>query len=278
MPAFRDHFISCCGYELHVRTWGSSEKPALVMSHGLARLADDFDHVAPQFSDDYFVLCPSMIGRGLSGWANDPDQEYTLPFYVAQTFEMLEHFKISNCKWIGTSMGGLIGLAVTAEAAGWIEKLVLNDIGPELDPAAVARIKSYVGASPEFETISDVEQIVKLIYAPFGIVDEASWSFISARSVRRLPNGNFMMHYDPEVMRVFAEHIDKFDAWDQFNALACPVMLVSGAKSDLIPPSIVEKMKAQKPKMPVLTVANCGHAPHLNDKEQIKAIKAFLSD
>ncbi|OSQ47110.1 alpha/beta fold hydrolase [Thalassospira alkalitolerans] len=278
MPAFRDHFISCCGYELHVRTWGSSEKPALVMSHGLARLADDFDHVAPQFSDDYFVLCPSMIGRGLSGWAKDPDQEYTVPFYVAQTFEMLDHFKISNCKWIGTSMGGLIGLAVTAEAAGWIEKLVLNDIGPELDPAAVARIKSYVGASPEFETISDVEQIVKLIYAPFGIVDEASWAFISARSVRRLPNGNFMMHYDPEVMRVFAEHIDKFDAWDQFNALACPVMLISGAKSDLIPPSIVEKMKVQKPEMPVLTVANCGHAPHLNDREQIKAIKAFLSD
>ncbi|WP_339858409.1 alpha/beta hydrolase [Thalassospira alkalitolerans] len=278
MPAFRDHFISCCGYELHVRTWGSSEKPALVMSHGLARLADDFDHVAPQFSDDYFVLCPSMIGRGLSGWAKDPDQEYTVPFYVAQTFEMLDHFKISNCKWIGTSMGGLIGLAVTAEAAGWIEKLVLNDIGPELDPAAVARIKSYVGGSPEFETISDVEQIVKLIYAPFGIVDEASWAFISARSVRRLPNGNFMMHYDPEVMRVFAEHIDKFDAWDQFNALACPVMLISGAKSDLIPPSIVEKMKVQKPEMPVLTVANCGHAPHLNDREQIKAIKAFLSD
>ena len=278
MPAFRDHFISCCGYELHVRTWGSSEKPALVMSHGLARLADDFDHVAPQFSDDYFVLCPSMIGRGLSGWAKDPDQEYTVPFYVAQTFEMLDHFKISNCKWIGTSMGGLIGLAVTAEAAGWIEKLVLNDIGPELDPAAVARIKSYVGASPEFETISDVEQIVKLIYAPFGIVDEASWAFISARSVRRLPNGNFMMHYDPEVMRVFAEHINKFDAWDQFSAIACPVMLISGAKSDLIPPSIVEKMKVQKPEMPVLTVANCGHAPHLNDREQIKAIKAFLSD
>lgn len=175
-------------------------------------------------------------------------------------------------------MGGLIGLAMTAEAAGWIEKLVLNDIGPELDTAAVARIKSYVGATPEFETIHDVEEIVKLIYAPFGITDEATWSFISARSVRRLPNGNFMMHYDPEVMRVFAEHIDSFDAWDQFNAISCPVMLISGAKSDLIPPAIVEKMREQKPEMPILTVANCGHAPHLNDEEQIKAIKAFLAD
>jgi pimeloyl-ACP methyl ester carboxylesterase len=278
MPAFRDHFIPCCGYEVHVRTWGDPQKPALVMSHGLARLADDFDHVAPHFTDAYFVLCPSMIGRGLSGWAKNPDREYTLPFYVAQTFEMLEHFRISSCKWIGTSMGGLIGLAMTAETAGWIEKLVLNDIGPELDTAAVARIKSYVGATPEFETIHDVEEIVKLIYAPFGITDEATWSFISARSVRRLPNGNFMMHYDPEVMRVFAEHIDSFDAWDQFNAISCPVMLISGAKSDLIPPAIVEKMREQKPEMPILTVANCGHAPHLNDEEQIKAIKAFLAD
>lgn len=277
MADFREHFVKCCGYEIHVRAWGDPKKRPLLMMHGLARLADDFDHVAPHFTDAYYVLCPSMIGRGFSGWAKDPDTEYTVPFYVAQMFELLDHFNIQTCDWIGTSMGGLIGLYATTEVAGRIEKLVLNDIGPELDPDAVARIKSYVGASPEFETIDDVEKLVRLVYAPFGEFDDATWSFMASRSVRRLPNGNFMMHYDPEVMRIFAEHIDKFDAWAEFEALPCPVMLISGEKSDLIPKAIVEKMKQKKPEMPVFSVANAGHAPHLNDKAQINAIRDFLS-
>jgi len=276
MADFREHFVKCCGYEIHVRAWGDPAKRPLIMMHGLARLADDFDHVAPHFTDQYYVLCPTMIGRGFSGWAKDPDREYTVPFYVAQMFELLDHFGVSTCDWIGTSMGGLIGLYATAEVAGRIEKLVLNDIGPELDPNAVARIKSYVGASPEFETIDDVEKLVRLVYAPFGVANDATWAFLASRSVRRLPNGNFMMHYDPEVMRIFAEHIDSFDAWDVFDALPCPVMLISGEQSDLIPRAIVDKMKNKKPEMPVFAVANCGHAPHLNDKAQINAIRDFL--
>lgn len=277
MADFREHFVKACGYEMHVRSWGDPANRPLIMCHGLARLADDFDHVAPHFTDQYYVLCPSMIGRGFSSWAKDPDREYTVPFYVDQIFEMLDHFRIDTCDWIGTSMGGLIGLFATAEVAGRIEKLVLNDIGPELDPSAVERIKSYVGASPEFETIDEVEKIVRTIYATFGVKDDATWSFLASRSVRRLPNGNFMMHYDPEVMRVFAEQIDEFDAWDIFDALPCPVMLISGEQSDLIPRRIVDKMKQRKPKMPVFPVANCGHAPHLNDPAQINAIQAFLT-
>ena len=277
MADFREHFVKACGYEMHVRSWGNPANRPLIMCHGLARLADDFDHVAPHFTDQYYVLCPSMIGRGFSSWAKDPDREYTVPFYVAQIFEMLDHFRIDTCDWIGTSMGGLIGLFATAEVAGRIEKLVLNDIGPELDQSAVERIKSYVGASPEFETIDEVEKIVRTIYASFGVKDDATWSFLASRSVRRLPNGNFMMHYDPEVMRVFAEQIDEFDAWDIFDALPCPVMLISGEQSDLIPRRIVDKMKQRKPQMPVFPVANCGHAPHLNDAAQINAIRAFLT-
>lgn len=277
MADFREHFVKACGYEMHVRSWGDPSKRPLIMSHGLARLADDFDHVAPHFTDQYYVLCPTMIGRGFSSWAKNPDLEYTVPFYVAQTFEMLDHFNVDTCDWIGTSMGGLIGLYATAEVAGRIENLVLNDIGPELDQGAVDRIKSYVGAAPEFETIDEVEKIVRMIYAPFGVKDDATWSFLASRSVRRLPNGNFMMHYDPEVMRVFAEHIDSFDAWDVFDALPCPVMLISGEQSDLIPRRIVDKMKQKKPQMPIFAVANCGHAPHLNDRAQINAIRAFLT-
>lgn len=277
MADFREHFVKCCGYEVHVRAWGNPANRPLLMMHGLARLADDFDDVAPHFIDQYYVLCPSMIGRGFSGWASDPDAEYTVPFYVAQMFELLDHFNIDTCDWIGTSMGGLIGLYATTEVAGRIERLVLNDIGPELDPDAVARIKSYVGASPEFETIDEVEQLVRLVYASFGVADDATWAFLASRSVRRLPNGNFMMHYDPEVMRVFAEHIDNFDAWAEFEALPCPVMLISGEQSDLIPKPIVDKMKQKKPEMPVFAVANCGHAPHLNDNAQIDAIRDFLS-
>ncbi|MDP2699574.1 alpha/beta fold hydrolase [Thalassospira sp.] len=272
------HFIDCCGYEIHIRQWGTPDKPALVMWHGLARLADDFDIIASRLADDYFILCPDTIGRGLSGWAKDPDSEYTLPFYGQQALAMLDHFGIKQCDWLGTSMGGLIGMGIGALAPERIRRLILNDIGPELDTGAVARIKAYVGTPPLFETVKAAENLLRFIYAPFGIASDAQWAHLAARSVRRVTDGRFAFHYDPAVMTVFAAHIDEFDGWDIFSALQCPILLIHGARSDLITPAIVSKMCVMKPEMQVLSIAECGHAPYLNTDDQISAVHDFLQD
>ncbi|AUG51657.1 alpha/beta fold hydrolase [Thalassospira marina] len=271
-----DHFIALCGYETRIRQWGQPGKPAIIMVHGLARLSHDFDILASQLADDYFILCPDIIGRGHSAWANSPDEEYVPAFYARQMIEMMDHFNIDRCSWIGTSMGGIIGMVVTSMAPSRIERLLLNDIGPELAQEAVDRIKAYVGGTPEFASIAEIEAVLRTIYAPFGLENDAEWAELAMNSARRLPNGKFAMHYDSRVMDVFRDQIDDYDAWDIFNAITCPITLFSGAKSDLIPKAIVEKMTAAKPEMPVLSLENCGHAPYLNTRAQIEAVKIFL--
>ena len=271
-----DHFVKLCGYETRIRQWGETGKPAIIMVHGLARLSHDFDILARQLADDYFILCPDIIGRGYSAWADNPDEEYVPAFYARQMIEMMDHFNIDRCSWIGTSMGGIIGMAVTSLVPERIERLLLNDVGPELAQDAVDRIKSYVGGTPEFATIAEIDTALRSIYAPFGLSNDAEWRELAMTSARRLPNGKFAMHYDSRVMEVFRDQIDGYDAWDIFKAITCPITLFSGAKSDLIPHEIVQKMQDAKPDMQVLSLENCGHAPYLNTRAQIEAVEHFL--
>lgn len=272
----RDVFVNLCGYETRIRQWGTPGKPAIIMVHGLARLSTDFDIVARQLADDYFILCPDILGRGYSAWAQNPDQEYVPGFYAAQLMEMLDHFNIDQCSWIGTSMGGIVGLMVADVAPKRISRILLNDIGPELAQDAVDRIKSYVGGTPEFTSIAEIDAILRTIYAPFGLENDAEWAELALNSTRRLPNGKYAMHYDPRVMAVFRDQIDDYDGWDMFNRLSCPVTLFSGAQSDLVPGTIVKKMQDARPDMAVLSLENCGHAPYLNTKAQVNSVKIFL--
>ncbi|WP_339778068.1 alpha/beta hydrolase [uncultured Thalassospira sp.] len=272
----RDVFVNLCGYETRIRQWGTPGKPAIIMVHGLARLSTDFDIVARQLADDYFILCPDILGRGYSAWAQNPDQEYVPGFYAAQLMEMLDHFNIDQCSWIGTSMGGIVGLVVADVAPKRISRILLNDIGPELAQDAVDRIKSYVGGTPEFTSIAEIDAILRTIYAPFGLENDAEWAELALNSTRRLPNGKYAMHYDPRVMAVFRDQIDDYDGWDMFNRLSCPVTLFSGAQSDLVPETIVKKMQDARPDMAVLSLENCGHAPYLNTKAQVNSVKIFL--
>lgn len=275
----RSVFVSVAGHEIHVSEWGDPTAPALVMWHGLARTGRDFDWAARFFADRYRVICPDTIGRGLSSWSAAPDRDYTIPVYCDIALGLLDALAVERCQWVGTSMGGLIGMALAASEAGRrrIDRLVLNDIGPALNVEAVNRIKAYVSVVPEFTSLIEYERLIRVIYAPFGPLTDDDWSHLVETGVRRRDNGTFSSHYDPAVMRVFCEQFDGSEIWEVWDAVQCPTLVLRGAQSDLLLAATAEEMTKRGPKPRLITVPDCGHAPMLNIPEQMECLDAFLS-
>lgn len=275
----RSAYYAIEGHSQHVTHWGDPANPALVMWHGLARVGRDFDIIAARLADRYHVICPDTIGRGLSGWSPDPDADYTIPAYCRHAVLLLAELGISSCRWVGTSMGGLIGMALAGSAATrpLIERLVLNDIAPRLNQGAIDRIKAYVSMVPEFDNILDFEKFIRAVYAPFGIQDDAEWRHMAEISIRRRDNGKFSSHFDPAVMRVFVEQFDHFDAWDLYDAITCPVLTLRGAVSDLVEAGVAQEMTQRGPRTRLEIIDGCGHAPALNNDHQIGLITDFLN-
>ena len=159
MVAFTSHYVACEGRELHYTEWGAGRAETVIAWHGLARTCRDMDEVAAHLSQRFRVICPDTLGRGLSEWSRDPEREYCLAFYVQQAVALVDQLGLHDFHWLGTSMGGAIGtLAAAGPLRGRIRRLVLNDNGPELAEAAIARIRGYAGRPAAFETVSELEQ------------------------------------------------------------------------------------------------------------------------
>lgn len=274
----RSLYLSLAGLEYHVREWGDPSAPAIVMWHGLARVGSDFDVCARHFADRFHILCPDTIGRGLSQWSSQPDADYTIPSYCSHAIEMLDRLNVETCHWVGTSMGGLVGMALAGTDAGRgrINRLVLNDIAPVLNHSAVERIKNYVSIVPEFDSMMQLEAFLRVAYAPFGHQTDEEWRAMAEASVRRRDNGKFSSHYDPAVMRVFADQFEHFDMWPLYDAITCPTLALRGEASDLILPEIAQEMTLRGPKAQLVIVPGCGHAPALNVPSQIAVLEGFL--
>jgi pimeloyl-ACP methyl ester carboxylesterase len=279
MTVPRSHYLPIAGHEVHVTTWGDPSAPALVLAHGLARTGRDFDTLARHLAGRFHVLCPDTIGRGLSSWSSAPDTDYSVPAYCLHSIELLDRLGIGQCRWVGTSMGGLIGLALagTPETASRIERLVLNDVAPRLNRAAIDRIRDYVSVVLEFATMAEFETFLRTVYAPFGQLTDEEWRLLAETSMRRRDSGRISSHYDPAVMRVFAEQFQDFDMWAVFDAITCPVLALRGGSSDLVLPDVAEEMTRRGPRARLVTIPGCGHAPALNTPEQIAILDDFLS-
>lgn len=271
-------YIHAAGHEFHVTEWGRSDSPVLVMWHGLARTGRDFDTLAAALAGRYRILCPDTLGRGLSGWAREPEREYTLAAYMEHAVALLDGLGLSApLDWVGTSMGGAVGMLLAAgPLKGRMGRLVMNDMGPSLNPAAVARIRSYVTAPPDFATMTEFEAFLRQVYKPYGFLSDVEWRRMAESSVRRRDDGRLTVHYDPAVMRVFAESAGDFEIWEQYDRVSCPVMVLRGAESDLLLPQVAEEMTRRGPKARLEVIAGCGHAPALNVPEQISLIEDFL--
>jgi len=245
--------------------------------HGLARTGRDMDDVAAHLAARYRVICPDTIGRGLSEWSPLPDDEYCLAFYTRQAEDLMDQLGIADCLWLGTSMGGAIGLhGAAGRLRGRIRRLLLNDIGPELAKPAVERIRSYAGSPASFATMGELEQYFRTVYKPYGWLSDEQWRRLAETSMRRLPDGRVTPHYDPAMVRQFIAHPDDYAQWPAWDSLDIPVLVLRGADSDLLLPDVAEAMRSRGPRAVVATIAGCGHAPALNTPEQFALVDRFF--
>jgi pimeloyl-ACP methyl ester carboxylesterase len=272
------HYLRCCEREIHFVEWGRKDAPPLVLWHGLARTGRDFDELAQALADDYRIVCPDTIGRGLSQWSPDPDQEYCLAFYARLAQALVDQLGFDQMRWVGTSMGGAIGTVAGATTLkGRISHLVLNDNGPSLAATAIERIKSYAGSPPQFDTVTELEAFFRTVYKPYGWQSDAQWRRMTETSTRRMPDGKVTPHYDPAMVRQFIVYPDDYDLWDEYDALDMPTLVLRGAESDLLLRETAEDMTRRGPRAQLAVIPGCGHAPALNVPEQIELVRKFLA-
>ena len=191
---------------------------------------------------------------------------------------LLDQLGIERLHWIGTSMGGAIGLRLAAGALKRrLRSLVLNDIGPKIADAAVERIRSYAGKPPQFDRLSELEQYFRTIYKPYGWLSDEQWRRLTETSARRLPDGHITTHYDPDMVLQFVQHPRDYDQWDAYDAVSAPTLCLRGESSDLLLPEVAAEMQRRGPRAQVVTIVGCGHAPALNVPDQLSLVERFLS-
>ncbi|MDP1650094.1 MAG: alpha/beta hydrolase [Rubrivivax sp.] len=278
MSECTSNYLVCEGREIHYMEWGAAHDEVIIAWHGLARTGRDMDPIAAALAQRWRVICPDTIGRGLSQWSPQPQAEYCLAFYERLALSLLEQLRIEHCLWLGTSMGGAIGLkAAAGSLRGRIRRLVLNDIGPQLAEAAVQRIRSYAGSPPAFATMTELERFFRTVYAPYGRLSDEMWRHLTETSMRRLPDGRVTPHYDPAMVQQFEHHPDDYLQWDAWDRLDLPVLCLRGESSDLLLPETADAMRARGPRAVVVTIPGCGHAPALNTAEQFGLVERFFS-
>jgi len=276
--SFRSRYLVCEGREIHFTEWGAASADAVIAWHGLARTGRDMDEIAAHLAPRYRVICPDTIGRGLSQWSPLPEAEYCLAFYGRVAVSLADQLGLATFHWIGTSMGGAIGIHLAAgPLKGRIRRLVLNDIGPKLGESAVQRIRSYAGNPAQFDRVGELERYFRTIYKPYGWLSDEHWRRLTETSVRRTADGKVTPHYDPKMVLQFERHPDDYDQWEEWDAIDVPTLCLRGETSDLLLADVAEEMRKRGPRAVVVTIPGCGHAPALNVPDQLALVERFLN-
>lgn len=273
----RSAYVQAAGYEIHVTEWGNPANPPLVMWHGLARTGRDFDEAAAALADTWFVICPDTLGRGLSAWGRGPE-DYSHRTYSAIALALLDHYGIDRLRWVGTSMGGMIGVKLASgPLKERITHLVINDIGPDIPQAGTGRIASYVGNPPVYDTVAELEAWLRTNYAPFGPNTEAFWRRMADTSARRNDGGRVTVHYDPNIAGQFTHHKADLDLWDAYDAIQAKTLLLRGESSDVLPADVAARMTQRGPRPRLVEFPGVGHAPTLATAAEIALLRDFLA-
>ena len=245
--------------------------------HGLARTSRDFDALAAALCDHFRVVCPDLAGRGESDRLPDP-RLYAIPQYLADMVTLIARLDVEAVSWVGTSLGGLIGMALAAQPGNPVAKLALNDAGPVVARVSLERIASYLGKQMQFRTLEDAERHIRTVSAPFGPHSDAQWRFLTETWLRKNEDGTWRAHYDPAIAESYRATLPEKDLelWGLYDAVRCPTLVLRGELSDLLSRDTTRAMMARGPKARVVEVPGVGHAPTLLQPEQISIIREFL--
>ena len=276
----RTHELRCLGphgfHRVTYYEWGDAENPRVVVCvHGLTRNGRDFDFLARALTPQFRVVCPDVAGRGLSQWLTHK-QDYGYPVYLADMAAIVARTGTDRVDWIGTSMGGLIGMMLAAQPETPIRKLLLNDVGPFIPRAALERLALYVGKAPPFATFDELEHYLRMVMAPFGALTDEQWHHLATHSSRRNDDGSLVMSYDPAIAEAFAGPLQDVALWPVWDAIRCPTLVVRGKESDLCLRKTAEEMTQRGPKAQLVEFDGIGHAPALMAEHQIAVVRAFL--
>lgn len=277
--SFREDSILCLDphgfHRMHYYEWGDSKNPkVLVCVHGLTRNARDFDYLASKMADRYRVICPDVVGRGKSGWLADK-ADYNYPVYLADMAALLAKVGAEEVDWVGTSMGGIVGMILASFPGTPIRKLVMNDVGSFLPREALSRIGLYVGLDPAFDSLEAIEQAVRTV-SPFGDLTDAQWRHLALHVAKRRDDGKWVFRYDPGIAQNLKPNLDAdVDLRAYWNAVKAPVLVVRGEHSDLLLVTTVAGMM-QRPGTESFVVPRTGHPPMLMDDFQADRVRRFL--
>ena len=258
--------------------WGdpAAERTALCL-HGLTRNGRDFDSLARVLAAaGWRVVCPDVVGRGRSDWLADP-AGYGYPQYLADATALIARLGVERLDWIGTSMGGLMGMMLAAQPQSPIARLVINDVGPLIPKAAVERIADYLGKAPTFPNVEAVAAYLREVHAPFGALTDEQWSHLARYSARQA-EGGLALRYDPRIGESLGPPpYDDVDLWPLWDRVGCPTLVLRGAESDLLLPETAAEMAGRGPRAEVAEIEGCGHAPALMAEDQTALVRDWLA-
>jgi len=267
------------GRKLAYTQFGEPENRNIAICvHGVSRLSRDFDRLAEALAGRYRVICPDMAGRGLS----DPlsrAEDYGYPVYISDVRALLSHISADKVHWVGTSMGGLIGMMLAAETDSPITRMVINDIGPVIPKTALQRIGTYLGTAGAFPDLAAGEAYLRGVHASFGPLTDDEWAELASHSFKPAPDGKsgLVLHYDPQIAEPFkAGSDDDIVLWKIWDRICCPTLVLRGAESDLLSSETAAEMATRGPETDVTTLAGIGHAPALMNQGQIAIVRDWL--
>jgi pimeloyl-ACP methyl ester carboxylesterase len=256
--------------------WGAADAPHVVVCvHGVARNGRDFDVLGEALAPTHRVLAVDMPGRGRSDWLADAS-DYGFATYLATLTALVAASGADEVSYVGTSMGGLLGMAMAAQPNTPIARLVVNDIGPVIEPAALTRIGGYLGADPVFDSYAALSAYVREISAPFGPLDEAQWDHVVRTNARQESDGRWRLGYDPAIALAFRAQPAPPDLWPLWDAVRCPTLVLRGERSDLLSAATAQAMTRRGPRAEQVEIAGVGHAPMLLAPEQVAVVARFL--
>lgn len=258
--------------------WGEADNPnVLICVYGLTRNGRDFDELARAMASEYRVICPDVVGRGRSDWLRDPSS-YVFPQYVADLMVLLARLDVESVHWLGTSMGGVIGMWIASQEDSPIARLVLNDVGPLIPVDSLRLIGEYVGRAPKFESYEDAEKYVRLVSEPFGRLTDAQWRHLTEFSLQHAADGRLEMRYDPAIGDPFRHELSAGDVnlWPIYDSIRCPTLVVRGADSTVLTRDTLHEMAIRGPRPQTAEIPGAGHAPMFLDASQIAVVRDFL--